>query len=191
MRFTHSFFGTVSGLALALTLVPDAVATPINYVFSVTATSGPLSGTTAAGTFSYDSSSIVPGGGFNDNIGLLTALNFTWDGITYNQATANTGSLGFDGFGTLVGVAFGNDCSPGSCIVFSNRKEWSFSTFFTNFIPQDFIYARLGGTQVFHGTETLSQVVSQVVPEPSTWALLGAGLGGLALAAVRRRTRRA
>lgn len=178
MRFTHSFFGTVAGLALALTLVPDAVAAPISYVFSVTATSGPLNGVTAAGTFSYDSSSIVPGG-TNSNTGLLTALNFTWDGTTYNQATANTGRLTFDGAGTLTVPVFGNNCTAGVCSAVFSQQQWFFAT------PGNFVYTRSTGSTFFVGTGTFSQVV----PEPSTWALLGAGLGGLALGAVRRRRR--
>ena len=144
MRFTHSFLGTVAGLALALTLVPDAMAAPFSYVFSVTATSGPLSGTTAAGTFSYDSSSIVLGGS-NNNIGLLTALNFIWDGITYNQATANTGLLGFDGAGTLTGIAFGNNCPAGVCTAVFAQQQWYF------FIPGAFVYTRTGGNTSFLG----------------------------------------
>jgi hypothetical protein len=65
----------------------------------------------------------VPGG-TNSNTGLLTALNFTWDGITYDQTTANTGFLTFNTSGTLVTDVFGNDCSAGQCIVASNRVDW-------------------------------------------------------------------
>ena len=50
-----------------------AKAAPITYDFTVTGTSGPLNGTAAHGTFSYDSSSIVPRGA-NQATGLLTSL---------------------------------------------------------------------------------------------------------------------
>jgi hypothetical protein len=47
----------------AFALLPcTAAADPVNYSFEVTATTGPLSGTSASGTFSFDSS-IIPGGG--------------------------------------------------------------------------------------------------------------------------------
>jgi hypothetical protein len=72
-----------------------AKASLITYDFTVTATSGPLEGAVAHGTFSYDSSSIVPGN-FNVATGLLTSLSFSWNGVAYTQATANTGFLGFD-----------------------------------------------------------------------------------------------
>jgi hypothetical protein len=90
MRLRDCLLAATAGLALILPSIDAADATPVNYTFSVTATSGPLAGTTAPGTFSYDTSSIVPGG-FNNNAGVLTALNFTWHGITYNQTTAIPG----------------------------------------------------------------------------------------------------
>jgi hypothetical protein len=88
----------IGGFALTLTAAVNTDASPITFSFSVTATSGPLDGITENGTFTYDSSSIIPGGA-NDNVGLLTDLNFTWNGITYNQTTANTGFLAFDSSG--------------------------------------------------------------------------------------------
>src|SRR5438034_1239057 len=109
MRLNNCLLVAAVGLALALASIDAADASPIDYTFSVTATEGPLSATTAAGTFSYDTSSIVPGGR-NLNTGLLTALNFTWDGITYNQTTANTGALGFDAAGMLTLSLFGTNC---------------------------------------------------------------------------------
>jgi hypothetical protein len=60
----------------------------------------------------------------NANTGLLTALNFSWDGITYNQTTANTGFLEFDTTGALTEDLFGNNCLPGSCGVVSPFERW-------------------------------------------------------------------
>ena len=48
---------TVGFLALAATARP----TPITTTFTVTATDGPLAGTVAPGSFTYDSSIVVPG----------------------------------------------------------------------------------------------------------------------------------
>jgi hypothetical protein len=86
--------------ALGLLAAGGAKASLITYDFTVTATSGPLDGTVEKGTFSYDSSSIVPGG-VNPNAGLLTSLSFSWDGMAFTQATANTGNLGFNLDGSL------------------------------------------------------------------------------------------
>src|SRR6516164_2876039 len=82
--------------AAALSFAPRAEAYIISYDFTATITSGPLSGQVDNGSFSYDSSSIIPGG-VNDAADLLTALNFTFEGVTYNAHTANTGFLAFDG----------------------------------------------------------------------------------------------
>src|ERR1700737_3684890 len=137
MRFNNCLLAAAVGLALTLPSIHEATATPVNYTFSVTATPGPLAGTAAAGTFSYDTSSIVLGG-FNFNTGLLTALNFTWDGITYNQTTANTGQLRFDATGMLAQSLFGNNCAAGPCGVSFNQEQW-----FVNF-PMGFSYAVQG-----------------------------------------------
>ena len=91
-----------------------AQAAPITYDFTVTGTSGPLNGTAAHGTFSYDSSSIVPRGA-NQATGLLTSLSFSWNGISYDQTTANTGDLRFDLSGNLTQAQFGSNCSSFGC----------------------------------------------------------------------------
>ncbi|MGH7066410.1 MAG: hypothetical protein ACREFO_04615 [Acetobacteraceae bacterium] len=101
--------------AFAFVAAPRAEATPIDYTFQVTITSGPLSPGIIDGTFAYDSSSIV-NGGTNDAIGLLTALDFTLNGITYTAASANTGLLTFDAAGDLTYFLFGDHCSAGGAL---------------------------------------------------------------------------
>jgi hypothetical protein len=172
-------FALAAGWALAIGLAPKLDASPVNYTFSVTATSGPLAGTTAPGTFSYDTSSIVPGG-TNANTGLLTALNFTWDGITYNQTTANTGFLEFDATGALNQDLFGNHCVAGSCSDLPGFEQWSVS--FS--IPLGFAYFVAGDSG---GFGTVTQSLATAVSEPSAVALLATGLALLALAGVRGR----
>jgi hypothetical protein len=165
-------------LPLAIAFSPKAEATPITYAFSVTATSGSLNGAMAAGTFSYDTSSIIPGG-VNANSGLLTALNFTWDGITYDQTTANTGNLAFDSSGTLVGAIFGTNCSAGGCSVQVGLEQWS-----AGFPGVGFSYAVRGGDAEGGGTVTLSLISG--VPEPSSLALLGVAIFTLILTGAAR-----
>ncbi|HEV2199409.1 MAG TPA: PEP-CTERM sorting domain-containing protein [Bryobacteraceae bacterium] len=178
MSFTRCLIRLAAGVGLAFALLPGAHATTIFYDFTMTATTGPLSGDTASGTFSYDSSSITPGT-VNNSTGLLTSLNITWDGITYTQATANTGGLSFDGGGNLIDALFGTNCSAGSCSVTAGNEQWDVavgSSIFDYTVPSD-------SQNTFGGTSSFSEV-----PEPSTMVLLSAGFGGLlALAAIRRR----
>jgi hypothetical protein len=164
MRLNNYLLAAAVGLALTLPSIGAADASPVNYMLSVTATSGPLNGTTASGTFSYDTNSIVPGG-FNANAGLLTALNFTWDRITYNQTTANTGTLGFDATGMLISSLFGNACIAGDCGVVTGQELWfvDIPGFLSNFA-----YTVSGVQGIFSGTVT----ESLVVPAP----LIGHGL---------------
>jgi len=140
MRLNNCLLAAAVGVALALPSIDAADATPVNYTFSVTAGDGPLAGTTAAGTFSYDTSSIVLNG-TNPSTGLLTALNFTWDGITYSQTTANTGLLQFGATGMLTRSLFGTNCVPGDCAVTFGQEQWRF--FFP--IVFDYTVQGLGG----------------------------------------------
>jgi len=99
---------------VAFVAAPRAEASVVTYDFTVNVTSGPLSGTSENGSFSCDSSSITPGK-INNATDLLTALNFTSNGITYNATTANPGSLGFDSTGALTSLVFGTSCTAGAC----------------------------------------------------------------------------
>ncbi|MGH7102531.1 MAG: hypothetical protein ACREFJ_09045, partial [Acetobacteraceae bacterium] len=113
----------LAAAAAAFVLAPPAQASVISYDFTVTITSGPLpSGTVENGSFSYDSSSIVPNGS-NSATGLLTALAFTLNGITYNASTANTGFLAFK-VGDLVNFSFGNQCFAGGCGADATANSW-------------------------------------------------------------------
>ena len=166
---------------LAAVVAIDGHAVPITYEFSVTATDGPLAGVTSNGIFTFDSASITPGG-TNNAAGLFTDLDFTWNGITYDESNANTGTLTFDGAGELIQALFGNNCSAGLCGVDARLEQWLARAELQGGL---FIYAITGGPSNFFGSVTLSRV--SVVPEPASLALVGVAL--VIAVAFRRRKR--
>jgi hypothetical protein len=174
-----------SALVLALLAAPAANAAPITYSFSVTATSGPLNGQTSTGTFTFDSGIIPAGGGEVNQTGLLTDLDFTWNGIDYNQATANTGTLFFDSSGLLTGAFFGTSCVAGGCIISSGIDNWDvFAS--SDVAHQFFNYSTPLSSGVF--VSDSASLVPSTVPEPTSMSLLALGLLGGAITRSRRRS---
>ena len=168
-----------SAAALAcLVTLPSLHAATVTYDFSVAVTSGPAVGSTASGYFSYDSASVIAGGGFNTASGLLTDLAFALDGTSYTGATANTGSLGFNSLGVLTSFLIGTNRGSGSCAVSSGSTSWAI-----NFAGLS--YARTGVEGIFSGSAPTFALRNSVVPEPASWALVL--VGGLAACAARRR----
>ena len=153
----------------------QARAAPFTYNFAVSVTAGPLAGQSYAGSLSYDSTNT------GNALGLLTDLSFTFGGIAYTAATANTGTLFTNADGTLAALIFGNNCTAGSCVAVSNTDQWFFSA--SVGASTRFVYSQVGSSGTFGAAANLSQVTA--VPEPTTAALLAAGL--LGLATVRRR----
>ena len=187
----------MGGFSRYLTVIAFALhslalcATPLSYTFAVTATGGPLNGASASGTFSYDSSVIVPNTMVN-GLGLLSSLSFTWNGVTYNATSANTGSLVFGSDGQLTSFASGNHCNAlGGCSVDQGSEQWFLG------LPLGgspyFVYATLGDGPPNVGPATISgPVVIAPVPvlsSAATVALLIGAVVGTTLALSRLKPR--
>jgi hypothetical protein len=156
-----------------------ANAAPITYDFAVNGgPTGPLAGVTASGHFTFDDSVIPPGGGPVNQVGLLTNLDFTWNGIAYDETTANTGTLAFGPTGVLTAFAFGTNCTAASCSVDpADDNSW--------FVDDIGIVYQIPGVGVFEGST--AQFSLRQVPAPATVLLLGSGLAALGTLAWRRR----
>ena len=116
----------------------------------MTATDGPLAGTTQSGAFIFNSS-IVPIGGGNGEGTLIQSLTFSWNGITYNSSSANTGVLGFDVHGRLNNFLIGNNCpQTNTCNILTNSNQWTITPGF------GFSYASPTVPDIYKGTVTYS-----------------------------------
>ncbi len=112
----------------------EATAGSSVYQFTVTGLNGPLGGVASVGTFAFDPTIAPAGGGFVEIAGLFTRLAFSWDGVTYNETTANTGVLGFEADGTLIYAMFGTNCGPSGfgCGVGNDpdAHQWTFDNYY-------------------------------------------------------------
>jgi hypothetical protein len=105
-------FSIIGAAFCLLATAAAAGATPITETFTVTATGGPLAGTSSTGTFTFDSSIIPSGGGLVNGTGLLTDLSFDWNGTAFDETTAHTGSLSFHADGTFPRLCLGRTAIP-------------------------------------------------------------------------------
>jgi PEP-CTERM motif len=116
-------------------------------------------------------------------------LSFDWAGIELSNRTGYesitlTGSLGGDGFSTLTYLNSAPAGAPGS---FSGWTTASF-TFTANASSELLSFLAVGTPAGNVPPFALLDGVSlTAVPEPSTWAMMFVGFGGLGYAALRRR----
>src|SRR5574337_74690 len=164
-------FLLLAGAAVGISFAPVAEATPVNVNFTVNVTSGPLSGTVENGSFSYDSSSIVPNSPIFGTT-LFTTLHFTFNGATHNATNTNTRWLAFDSVGNLNSFMFGTNCSVASCSLTYGQNQWWLSSGVGGFS-----YSAPGFNSAGSGDVTFAIAAGTVpVPEPGTLVLFCFGL---------------
>jgi hypothetical protein len=148
----------------------------VTYGFEVIEEDGPLAGTTAIGVFSFEDSIVPSGGGTLEQAGLITDLDFTWDGVQHTEATANTGFLGFDASGALIQAGFGTTCiacpnpdfQPGDWLLI-----WNFPIL-PGILLTNFIYAVDVEPFLFSTQDIRVCPGACTAPEPGTLALVAA-----------------
>lgn len=180
----------VLAAALAFAVPAHAVLITVNFTVTADADDPVNAGTTANGSFSFDSSIILPGVAHSLVVLDPSGLNFTWTGTTWTDANASIGSgdsivfhgLSFDAAGNLVGwTALGD---PGGKAVVVDEAG---PDDFTILHGTAFLYHDQGQTSFYEGSITWSTSTGSA-SEPASWLLLGGALVGLV--GVRRRARK-
>jgi hypothetical protein len=148
-----------------------AHAATVTYDFTVE-----LDGTSSSGSFSYSDSVIPPDGGSVSQLGLLSDFQFSWNGLSWDETTANTGALVFDSAGMLTAFWIGSNPGTGGC----NLRPTPNICIKAN----EFIYSPENGVQLRGTTSYTPRGV--LVAEPDALALPDLNSDGVGELAVLR-----
>jgi hypothetical protein len=165
-----------AALALAALLsAGHAMAADSLFTLNGSTDSGPLAGTTFVGSFAYDASAAVAG--FNGDIA-LSAFTLQFAGQTYSLASADSLPVAAFANGQFLGLAYVDADAADT----GARPAVALVPGFTGFAGDAYMsYVGAAGEPGF-GDYSIS-----AVPEPASTLLMLAGLGGLCVAARRRR----
>ena len=182
----RSVASVVSALVLCLGVSAALEASPIAVTFMVSAspTDPVYRGQTSAGTFTFDSSLVVPGGVVQNTTAGLNALSlaFNWAGGTWSALNADLWGLQFNPAGTLVSFGLGGEPS------LATIPPSVFPDFMIN--GSFMLYSTPNGTFLGHMTGfsvDLDPDPPSQVPEPASLLLVGSGVAAVV---GRRRVRR-
>lgn len=168
-----------------------AQAVPVTYDFTANGgPDGPLANVSSSGFFTYDDAIMPSGGGIVIQTGLILDLAFSWNGVTYDETTANTGGFGFEPSGELFGWTFGTNCSTTTCLVTPGTNSWAIAN--TAKFGGVFVYTLAGSSEDFAVpfAVTITRRPATSVAEPGTLALALCGLLAAGLLRRRRAERR-
>lgn len=172
-------------LALVATMVvaafaPAAWATPISYNFTVSNLTGPLAGNSYHGTFSYDSSIVVPGE--VPGAPQLSDFDFTFDGVTYDAEMVETGLWEFDADGRFAWGWIRSKCVTDLCGFDARPYSWAAGLYEIEPGVQGYFayseaffgrYIGMGGVEIFRNMDTPPALH---VPEPGAFGMFGLGV---------------
>jgi hypothetical protein len=180
----------VAALAFALFTIlavapAHAVLITVNFTVAGAANDPVNAGTTASGSFSFDSSIIPPAGGTLLSP-VTSGFNFTWDGTSWTDATASCLEIEFDAAGNLTRWYMYGDPSDSFMITFPDPvDDFQMSASSSG---SEFRYVREGAELTYRSTLTYT-IDTGSAPEPTPWMLAGVGL--LAMMSTASRHRRA
>jgi hypothetical protein len=197
-RILHPLLALAVVSGLVVPTAARAVLITVDFTVLASPFDPVLSGQTANGAFSFNSSLIPAGGGdVGNNTGLgLTAFSLTWNGHSWSTADADALLLSFDAAGSLTEWLVGGAPNGINTIGAGPVPDIGLTAFLPGVIPIPGFAGQFDYTTensptygIFSGRITSWSVATAATPtaEPGTLSLLGLGLLPLGLIRKRRK----